>query len=200
MRSQNSEDYRAHLSRKASRAKGSNERIIEQRLEQFNVAASLRNYMVPMHRSIPSPSLTWTDAQMTSHRVTYRLQVLKRHGVLQQTVPIRDQLKADLASHFWMRNLFHSGCSKQVLLSLKKARRGLTNRDPLSGGYVNLLDMGRERDLAVMLMLKWLDNQKRIMLILMAHNRGPPTAASSSRDTPFILLPYRVLVKILKYS
>ena len=190
------EAYRENLARKDRRAAASNDRIIAQSLERFNTAASLRNCMVPLHhipmaRRIYTPMPMWTDAQLTLQRVSSRRRVLEQHGV-PPNAPLHDQLAEDLASYSWLREKCPPCPARICLRAIETARRRI-RAPPLSGGYINHSNMGRERVLAAGCVLEWL-TRKKVVLILIAHRRGGPAAG-----VPFGRLPFKVLVMVLKH-
>ena len=47
--------------------------------------------------------------------------------------------------------------------------------------------------------LEWLLARKKVMFVLMAHGRGPPAAAATTRAHLFHM-PFKILVMILKQS
>jgi hypothetical protein len=195
MRGQNSrntpEIYQARLSRKASRVAASNDAIIARGLKSLKVVADLRS-TPPRYYTPPSHYYySESEDQMELYRVSYRRRILEWHGV-QPNAPIHDQLSADLASYSWLRERFPRCPARILQWSLKFARRVLAGRSFLRGGYINHDDMRREQDLAAGHILKFLA-RKKIILILMAHNRGVPAAGS-----PFSCLPLKVILVILK--
>jgi len=197
---QTSELYREKLSNRARHAAASIDRFIEQSLAEANnrFKPIRREHIFPHTRpEVTELPTLLSDAELTNCRTWRPRQVLERHGV-QPNAPIRDLLKADLELYFWLQKSYPS-CSPQIHLSLKKAQRSLTGCKLLSGGYVNQIEIARERDFVSKLMLKWL-GKKRVMLILMAHSCGLPAAASSSSGTPFSRLPLKILLVILKHS
>ena len=196
------EAYRENLARKDRRAAASNDRIIAQSLERFNTAASLRNCMVPLHhipmaRRIYTPMPMWTDAQLTLQRVSSRRRVLEQHGV-PPNAPLHDQLAEDLASYSWLREKCPPCPARICLRAIETARRRI-RAPPLSGGYINHSNMGRERVLAAGCVLEWL-TRKKVVLILMAHSCGPPAAGSRDNGAHLSHLPFNALDKALKLS
>ena len=186
------EAHWSHLARKASRAAAANDRIIAQGLKHFNEGAWRKRLLTDFDTTTPTVS----EAREKLYQVTYICWQLRQHGV-PPDAPLL-QVKEELALYSRLRES-HPSCPARILLrSFKLAWRALAahrgvQRDLAHGSRdVLSLHTATERE------LKWLLLARRkVILVLMAHGRGPPTAAAGVHLSH---LPFKVLVTALRQS
>jgi hypothetical protein len=214
-----------HRAYKATRAAAANDRIIVQSLKRFNKEAWHKR-MPPLHdfdvsgprspKTSPpacldsiTPHLSHAPMRLSVSKAQedlyqYQLKLiywqLRLHGVPPHA-PIHAQLKLnkDLATYSRLRES-HPSCSARILLRSFKLvwRTWFCLVDHSRNPYISYCDVQqRVFDSASKRVLEWLLARKKLMLVLMAHGRGPPMAAT---EVHLFRLPFKILVMILKQS
>ena len=194
------EAHRSHLARKASRAAAANDRIIARSLKHFNEEARRKRLLTDFDTTTPTVSEareTVSEAREKLYQVTYICWQLRQHGV-PPDAPLL-QVKEELALYSRLRES-HPSCPARILLrSFKLARRALAAHH--RGGVQREHDAAAAREIslhtATERVLKWLLARRKVILVLMAHGRGPPTAAAGVHLSH---LPFKVLVTALRQS
>ena len=145
-------------------------------------------------------SVSKAQEDLYQYQLEYIHWQLRLHGVPPHArIHAQLKLNKDLATYSRLRES-HPSCSARILLRSFKLvwRDWYCLVDHSWNPYISYCDVQqRVFDSASKRVLEWLLARKKVMLVLMAHGRGPPSATTGAHLSH---LPLKILVMVLKQS